>query len=128
VKTAQRSPLSDLEPVAMARITISLSDQLKEDLELYAEQHELSVSKAVTLALQGFLPGQSDQDADLQQTQRYLRSLVSQLDELREAVHRMALAQYGPFAPLPEAVSQPLPPPTWSRAEEDGGPIDEETL
>jgi len=112
----------------MARITVSLSDELKEDLERYADSHELSVSKTVTLALQAFLPGQSGQDADLQQTQRYVRTLVSQLDQLREAVHRMALAQYGPFAQLPEAISQPLPEPTWSGTFEDGEDPDEKGL
>ena len=55
-------------------------------------------------------------DPDLVNTQRYLLQLVHQLEGLREAVHRMALAQYGPFADLPEDLTGPLPQPPWPRA------------
>ncbi len=100
----------------MARITVSLTDSLKSELDAYAEEQQLSVSKVVSQALQAFLPGEENPpDPDLVNTQRYLVQLVEQLEGLRDAVHRMTLAQYGPFAELPADVTQALPQPPWSR-------------
>jgi len=102
----------------MARITVSLTDELKTKLEAYAEEQQLSVSKVVSQALRAFLPGEDKPpDPDLVNTQRYLDRLVLQLEGLREAVHRMALAQYGPFAELPKELVEALPPTTWTYEE-----------
>ena len=104
----------------MARITVSLTDELKAELEAYAEEQQVSVSKVVSQALRAFLPGEENPpDPDLLNTQHYLDRLVRQLDGLREAVHRMALAQYGPFADLPEELTESLPPTTWSYDERE---------
>lgn len=101
----------------MARITVSITNDLKAGLDAYAEEQKLSVSKVVSQALQAFLPGEENPpDPDLVNTQRYLVQLVHHLEGLREAVHRMALAQYGPFADLPEDLAGPLPQPPWPRA------------
>lgn len=98
----------------MARITVSLTDELKAELETYADQQKLSVSKVVSLALQAYLPGEDNPpDPDLVNTQHYVAELANQLEGLREAVHRMALAQYGPFADLPEDLTHSLPQPPW---------------
>lgn len=104
----------------MARITVSLANELKAELEAYAEQQQLAVSKVVSLALQAYLPGEENPpDPDLVNTQHYLAQLVGQLEGVREAVHRMALAQYGPFADLPDDLVRPLPQPPWSRAKDE---------
>jgi len=101
----------------VARITVSLTDSLKGELDTYAEEQQLSVSKVVSQALQAFLPGEENPpDPDLVNTQRYVAQLVHQLEGLREAMHRMALAQYGPFAELPEDLTVSLPLPPWKRA------------
>lgn len=96
-----------------------MSRSLKADLDAYADEHKLSVSRVVTQALQAFLPGQTPTDPDLVNTQRYIGQLVEQLEGLRQSVHRMTLAQYGPFAALPENVTTPLPRPPWPRRELD---------
>lgn len=109
----------------MGRITVSLPDQLEADLAEYAKEHKISVSRAVTRALQSFLPGHSPVPpaVDLVDTQNYLHGLIGQLEAVRGHLHRMALAQYGPFAPLPESLERPLPAPPWNnfvpRYEED---------
>lgn len=100
----------------MARITVSLTDSLKGELDTYAEEQQLSVSKVVSQALQAFLPSEENPpDPDLVNTQRYVAQLVHQLEGLREAMHRMALAQYGPFAELPDDLTVSLPLPPWKR-------------
>ncbi len=104
----------------MARITVSMVDSLRDKLEAYADEQKLSVSKVVSLAVQSYLPGEDNPaDPDLVNTQLYLVDLVKQLDGLRDAVHRMTLAQYGPFTELPEAVTLSLPQPPISRMPED---------
>jgi predicted transcriptional regulator len=101
----------------VARITVSLTDSLKSKLDAYAEEQKLSVSRVVSQALQAFLPGEENPpDPDLVNTQRYIAQLVHQLEGLREAVHRMALAQYGPFADLPDDLTQSLPASPWTLA------------
>jgi len=98
----------------VARITVSLTDSLKSKLDAYADEQKLSVSRVVSQALQAFLPGEENPpDPDLVNTQRYIAQLVHQLEGLREAVHRMALAQYGPFADLPDDLTQSLPASPW---------------
>ena len=104
----------------MARITVSMADSLRTKLEAYSDEQKLSVSKVVSLALQAYLPGEDNPpDPELVNTQRYLAELVGQLDGLRDAVHRMTLAQYGPFSELPTAVTQSLPQPPTPRTVED---------
>lgn len=111
----------------MARITVSLTDSLKSKLDAYAEEQKLSVSRVVSQALQAFLPGEENPpDPDLVNTQRYIAQLVHQLEGLREAVHRMALAQYGPFADLPDDLTQSLPASPWRTLAADEEERDEE--
>lgn len=112
----------------MARLTVSIDEELKARLNEYAEEHHLSASKVVSQALRAYLPGEENPpDPDLVNTQHYVAQLREQLEDLRESVHRMALAQYGPFAPLPDGVTEPLIEPPWSavRESEDEGEEDE---
>ncbi len=99
----------------MARITVSLTDSLKSKLDAYADEQKLSVSRVVSQALQAFLPGEENPpDPDLVNTQLYLAQIVAQVEGFREAMHRMALAQYGPFAELPDDLTRSLPSPPWT--------------
>jgi hypothetical protein len=101
----------------MARITVSLTDALKAELDAYAEAEKLTVSKVVSQALRAFLPSEENPpDPNLVHTQQYVTELVQQLEGLREAVHRMALAQYGPFADLPSELTSSLPSTPWRRS------------
>lgn len=100
----------------VGRITVSLPDNLEADLDAYAKENKISVSGAVTRAIQAFLPGHSPAPpaVDLVDTQLYLSQALAQLEDLRSQLHRMAMAQYGPFAPIPDSLQQPLPTPPWS--------------
>ena len=100
----------------MGRITVSLPDKLEADLAEYAKEHKISVSRVVTRAIQSFLPGHSPAPpaVDLVDTQNYLHGLIAQLENMRSHLHRMALAQYGPFAPLPDSLEHSLPVPPWN--------------
>lgn len=104
-----------------------MSRSLKANLDAYADEHKLSVSKVVTQALQSFLPGETPTDPDLVNTQRYIAELVEQLEGLRQSVHQMTLAQYGPFAAIPDNVTQSLPRPPWPARELDLELEDDET-
>jgi len=104
----------------MGRITVSLPESLKATLKTHANQHDLTTSKVVVLALEAYFQGGSPLDpetpsADLAGTQRYLSQLVSQLEAVRQNVHQIAVSQYGPFADIPDSLSQSLPAPPWSK-------------
>lgn len=103
----------------MGRITVSLPDSLKAALKTYANEHDLNTSKVVVLALEAYFesgspPVDDVPPTDLAGTQRYLDQLVSQLEALRTNVHQIAVSQYGPFAGIPDSLSQSLPAPPWS--------------
>lgn len=104
----------------MGRITVSLPESLKATLKAHANQHDLTTSKVVALALEAYFQGepppqQEPPAADLGGTQRYLGQLVAQLEAVRRNVHQIAVSQYGPFAAIPDSLSQPLPEPPWNK-------------
>jgi hypothetical protein len=101
----------------MGRITVSLPDPLEATLDAYAKEQKLSVSKVVTLALEAYFgspsPPPDPAPPELAQIRGYLDQVVQQLDGLREGVYQMAIAESGPFAEIPQAISEPLPDPPW---------------
>jgi hypothetical protein len=109
--------------MAMGRITVSIPDELEATLDAYAKEHHLPVSQVVTRALRGFFedpPSDPQDPPDLPATQAYLSKLVTQLELARQSVHQMAIAQWGPFSPIPDAVTRALPQPPWSPGQPSG--------
>ncbi len=109
----------------MARLTVSIDDQLKERLKQYADDHDLPVSQVVSQALETFFEGGEPpppgQPADLIATQGYLSQLVDQLEVVRQSLYQMAIAQQGPFAPFPPGLVEQLARPPWSSPERTEG-------
>ena len=112
----------------MGRITVSLPESLKATLKTHANEHDITTSRVVVLALEAYFqhgtpPPHEEPTADLAGTQRYLTQLVSQLEAVRRSVHQIAVSQYGPFVAIPDSLSQSLPEPPWRQPTSSAGKV-----
>src|ERR1017187_10970302 len=99
----------------MARITISLPDELKEQLARYAQSQETSISEAAQAALKNFLkapptpaPKVSGQEAArIAELERYVAAMSYQVEHLRQGLAGVN-DYFRSQAPWPHS-----PPPGW---------------
>jgi len=106
----------------MAKMSISLPDELKARLQAYAQEHSLSDSETVQQALEAFLdgspvepptppPGPSDWAAPIAQIQKYVAALAANHEQVRSAMQLISQmsAPQGVYIPCPP----PVGPPPW---------------
>src|ERR1017187_1873077 len=111
----------------MARITISLPEELKEQLERYAQSQGTTVSEAAQAAFKNFLqappppaPKVSGQEARIAELESYVAAMSYQLEHLRQGLggvdgyFRKHLSQRIPCPPVMTRVPWPhSSPPGW---------------
>ncbi len=107
----------------MAKISVSLPDQLKDQLDAYAQVHGHSVSQTVQLALETFLsqtpPPPPPPDGQLELLEKLVWKLRDELaanhhevESLRSVLgqHRQCFVVLEPLAQL-AGITLPMPPP-----------------
>lgn len=101
----------------MAKISVSLPDDLKERLDAYAQAHNQSVSESVQIALEKLLNGSSPPPPPPPAPPAPPASTVDQLvrsyvQDLAIEVEMMRRSMQGAMLPVP----YPLPAPPWHSA------------
>jgi predicted transcriptional regulator len=101
---------------AVARITVSLPQELKDRLDAYAAERQLPISQVVAQALeQLFDPSRQpapEPGAD-EAARAYAGELAAHVESLRRVLWEVSGRVSNPFYPLMNQVPGPLPPPAW---------------
>lgn len=102
----------------MAKISVSLSDELKARLDAHAQEHSETVSDVVQKALESYLDGPKpptddhQADARIPQLQQYVTRLAQNHEQVRASMQLISqlTAPQGVYIPCPP----PLDPPPWA--------------
>jgi len=109
----------------MARITVSLSDDLKTQLNQYAKEHEITVSEAAQIALKNYFnsiplaapPPQTPAPTiiRIEQLESYVAMMTYQVEHMRQGLRQTATYfkhNLNHLIPCPQAITEPSWPHT----------------
>jgi hypothetical protein len=112
----------------MARITVSLSDDLKTQLNRYAKEHEITVSEAAQIALKNYFnskppappPQTPGEIARIEQLESYVAMMTYQAEHMRQGLRQTATYfkdNLNSLIPCPQPITAPpwphTIPPGW---------------
>lgn len=104
----------------MAKISVSLSDDLKARLDAHAQEHNETVSDVVQKALESYLDGSTPPPAEddqagpqIRELQQYVAQLAKNHEQVRASMQLISQmsAPQGVYIPCPP----PLGPPPWEK-------------
>lgn len=101
----------------MGKISVSLPDELETELDRYAREHDLPVSRVVAQALEAFFRGGTEPPPDDGQdilARRQLELLQAHTETMRSVLADTLYYMWGPGNPLLGRMPGPLPPPPWT--------------